>query len=57
MVPTEIGSWQLRSSGAHWGRTLALEVQQCPLSSEIDEEEEEEDEEEVEEKEEPEQVW
>ena len=32
-VPTDIGRWLLRSSGAHWDRELAVEVQQCPLRS------------------------
>ena len=30
---TDIGRWLLRSSGAHWDRELAVEVQQCPLRS------------------------
>ena len=29
---------RLRSSGAHWARTLAVEVQQCPLRAEVGEE-------------------
>ena len=32
-MPTDIGRWLLRSSGAHWDRALAVEVQQCPLRS------------------------
>ena len=29
-MSTDIGRWLLRSSGAHWDRELAVQVQQCP---------------------------
>ena len=32
-VPTDIRRWLFRSSGTHWDRELAVEVQQCPLRS------------------------
>ena len=32
-MPTDMGRWLLRSSGAHWDREQAVEVQQCPLRS------------------------
>ena len=32
-MPTDIGRWLLRSSGTHWDRELAVEVQQCPVRS------------------------
>ena len=32
-MPTDIGRRSLRSSGAHWDRQLAVEVQQRPLRS------------------------
>ena len=30
---TAMGPWRLRSSGAQWDRTLAVEVQRCSLQS------------------------
>ena len=34
-VPTALGTWRLRSSRAHSDRKPAVEVQQCPLRTEV----------------------